>query len=244
MLADMIKAFSLALAQLGERNILILLLKTIALTLVLFAVLGVGLYFGVEWALDNAGWRLDDRTESALVGLLAVIATFFAGWLWFRVVAIAVLQVFGDEIVMAVERKYYSATISHAASVGFVRSLKMGIGSLVRALLLNLLALPIYIILLPTAIGLPIAFLIVNAFLLGRDLQDMVVARHSPSLSDPKWTIPFSTRFVLGLVTAAIFLVPFINLLAPIIGASMATHLVHGRQNAHSGAHNHDWGIE
>ncbi len=239
----MIKAFSLALAQLGERDILILLLKTIVLTLLVFAVLGIGLYFAAAWLFDYYGWGADGATDGALVGVLAALATFFAGWLWFRVVAIAVLQIFGDEVVIAVERKYYPETISHARKVGFMRSLKMGIGSLLRALLLNLLALPVYILLIPTAIGVPLAFLVVNALLLGRDLQDMVVARHSENISDPLWLLPFWVRFALGFITAAIFLVPFANLLAPIIGASMATHLVHGRQNGDAGRHEHDWGV-
>ena len=34
-------------------------------------------------------------------------------------------------------------------------------------------------------------------------------------------------RFGLGLVVAFLLTVPFVNFLAPIIGAAMATHLVH-----------------
>ena len=233
----MIKAFSLALAQLGDRNILKLLAKTIVLTLVIFALFGALLWFGINWGIAQSGWNSEFDTVDYLAGIVAAVLAFFAGWLWFRVVAIAVLQVFGDEIVMAVERKYYAHAADHAQPVGFRRGLMMGLKSLGRALLLNLVALPLYIALLFTAVGLPIAFLIVNALLLGRDLQEMVVARHSMDLKDPRWALPFATRFGLGFVAAGLFLIPFVNLLAPIIGASMAAHLVHARQSGNSENH-------
>ena len=34
-------------------------------------------------------------------------------------------------------------------------------------------------------------------------------------------------RFILGLAVAVLFVVPILNLLAPILGAAMATHLFH-----------------
>ena len=36
-----------------------------------------------------------------------------------------------------------------------------------------------------------------------------------------------ATRFVLGAIVVALLTIPFVNLVAPIIGAAMATHLVH-----------------
>lgn len=35
------------------------------------------------------------------------------------------------------------------------------------------------------------------------------------------------TRFLLGGIVAALLIVPFVNLLAPVLGAAAATHLVH-----------------
>ncbi len=232
----MIKAFSLALVQIGDRNTLRLLAKTIAITLLIFVMLGAGLYFAGSRAFAAAGWGFDDSVQGYLAGILAAVVTILAVWLWFRAVAIGVLQVFGDDIVMTVERTYYPHVADRAEPVGFRRGLGMGMKSLVRALLLNLVALPFYIALFFTAIGLPIAFLIVNALLLGRDLQEIVVARHSDNLKDSRLTLPFGTRFALGFVVAGLFVVPFVNLFAPIIGAAMATHLVHSRENSDNNA--------
>ena len=41
--------------------------------------------------------------------------------------------------------------------------------------------------------------------------------------------LPRATRITLGILVALIFLVPFVNFLAPVIGAAMAVHLVHAR---------------
>lgn len=82
--------------------------------------------------------------------------------------------------------------------------------------------------LLVTGIGTAIVFWVLNAWLLGRELGDMVWLRHAqgePALPQ----IDRATRFALGGVVAALMLVPFVNLLAPLIGAAMATHLLHGK---------------
>ncbi len=45
---------------------------------------------------------------------------------------------------------------------------------------MNLLLSPLYLILLVTGVGTALAFFLVNGWLLGRDLGDMVAARHMP----------------------------------------------------------------
>ena len=98
------------------------------------------------------------------------------------------------------------------------------LASLVRLVGGNLLALPVYILLLVTGIGTPIFALFVNALLLGRDLEAMVLARHPDR---PRFDRP--ARWSLGLLSAASFVVPVANLLAPILSAAMAVHMLHLR---------------
>lgn len=87
----------------------------------------------------------------------------------------------------------------------------------------NLLALPAYILLLATGVGTIGLFLTLNAYLLGRDLADMVEPRH-PDLPP----MARLDRWLMGLVSALLFLVPLVNLLAPIWSAAMAVHMLHG----------------
>ena len=218
----MLGAFALSLGQLGDRAVLGVLARSIALTLALFLVLGAGVWWGMDAFLATWSWG------NALAAAASVVVTALALWLLFRAVAVAVVGLFADTIVAAVEAKYYPDALASARDVPLAVSLRMGIGSAVRFVAINLLLLPLYVVLLATGIGTAALFLAVNAWLLGRDLGDMVAARHLSPADMPAWRrATAARRFLLGLAAAGLFLVPVANLLAPVLGAAMATHLFH-----------------
>ncbi|MFN3475304.1 MAG: EI24 domain-containing protein [Blastomonas sp.] len=221
----MLSAFFKSLAQLGDRAILGALAWTLAFAVVIFALTGWALWEGLAWAMARYGGPLADYAEWS--GLLAVFMTIIAFWFWWRVVAIAVLQLFADRIVIAVERRHYPHAAERAVDLPMGPSLAMALRSLGRALLYNALALPFALILLFTGVGAPMLFLAVNAVLVGRDLAEMVAARHSLSAAQAQSP---TSRFVLGLIANLLLLVPLVNLFAPIIAAAMATHLFHQRE--------------
>jgi CysZ protein len=224
--APMIRALFLSLGQLGDRKIAAVFLKSLAVTIVLLLGLGAGLWFGAE---SLAAHYVGD-TGTTLAGAVAVLAALALGWLLFRTVAIAVMDIFADDVVVAVERKHYPTALDTARSMPLARSLTMGLGAAGRAILVNLLMSPIYIVLIVTGIGTPIAFILVNGWLLGRDLGDMVAARHMPREAMRGWRATTRVpRFVLGVAVAGLFVVPVLNLLAPVLGAAMATHLFHAK---------------
>jgi uncharacterized protein involved in cysteine biosynthesis len=108
----------------------------------------------------------------------------------------------------------------------------MGLASAARGLIVNIAVLPAYILLLVTGVGSALLFLLVNGWLIGRDLQDMVLARHRAPGEKlvsvaRQGGLPGGERFALGLIVTLLLLVPFVNLLAPVLGAAMATHRVH-----------------
>jgi uncharacterized protein involved in cysteine biosynthesis len=157
--------------------------------------------------------------------------TLLFGWVLFRAVAIAVIGLFGDQIVIAVERRHYPDALASAHDVPFARSLHMGLRSAGRALGVNLVLLPAYILLLLTGFGTPLLFFAANGWLLGVDLGEMVAARHIAPSEMKTWRA--STRWVrweLGVIVSGLLTVPVINLFAPILGAAMAAHLFHGRK--------------
>lgn len=219
----MLAAFTLALGQLGDRRILALLGKSLALTVAVFAVAAVGVYFAVaQWTPTDGNGGF---VAAALVGLVLIVSLWFA----FRLVALAVLQLFGDEVVRAVEAKHYPAAAASARALGWREEVRVGLRSLGRALGYNLLALPVAVLLLVTGIGTVLVFAAVNAVLLGRELTEMVALRHRDDAGNAP--LPgFATRTALGAVVVALLLVPFINLLAPVLGAAAATHIVHRRR--------------
>ncbi|AUW57237.1 cysteine biosynthesis protein [Sphingobium sp. SCG-1] len=199
------------------------LFKSLALTLVLFTGLGFGLWAGLHWFFAWIGWA--STTGGFVEAAAAFVITLATTWLLFRAVAIAVLGLFGDQIVEAVERESYPAAAAVARHVPFTRSMALAARSILRTVGWNLVALPFYIALLVTGVGTIALLLAVNAYLLGRDLADMVEARH-PDLH----AIPKGTRMAMGFASALLFLVPVANLLAPIWSAAMAVHILHGRK--------------
>lgn len=221
----MVRAFLLSLGQLGDRAFVAVLAKSLALTLAIFLAAGAGLWFGIDRLL--ADWS----GHGALAGAAALVLTVLGAWLLFRAIAIAVVGLFADAIVEAVERRHYPAALASARSVPLARGIGMGLASAARVVGINLLLAPVYVALLVTGVGTAALFLLVNAWLLGRDLTDMVAARHLPrqALADVRVETR-GRRFLLGLAGTLLLTVPLVNILAPVLGAAMATHLFHGHR--------------
>jgi CysZ protein len=214
----MLRAFSLSMQSLSDRRILGVLFKSLALTIMVFIVLGVLMWF-------VANWLLGKYTSGAqeMAALIAFAVMLLAGWVLWRGVAVAVLWFFSDDIVDAVERRHYPDMANTGARPTMTASFKLALRSLGRVLGYNLLASPVYLLLLFTAIGTPIAFICVNGLLLGRDLEDMLAARHGAGYA----TLTKGKRFMLGLSGTAAMLIPFVNLLVPVVASAMAVHMTH-----------------
>ncbi|MCB2080611.1 MAG: EI24 domain-containing protein [Novosphingobium sp.] len=223
----MISALVLALRQLADPAILRILAKCVTITLLLFIVLGALGWWGIDALLALGG--LDDATFSGadgIRGLAALVAVIIGGWLLWRILAVAVLQFYANEVVEAVEARHYPAALAGAKELPWRRELVIGLRGASRSLVYNLLALPFALLLLVTGFGTAIVFIGVNAVLLGRELTEMVWLRHAHATDAPLPLGRFE-RFVLGGIVALLFTVPFANLLAPVVGAAMAAHLVH-----------------
>ncbi len=223
------RALALSASQLGDPAILVVLFKSLLITLGIFVGLGFLVYTGLVAGFDYLGWDPVGGASALLTAFVMVLA----GWLLFRLVALFVLQFFAEEVVRAVEAKHYPDAASAARSLSFAEEFRNGIRASLRALLVNLAALPFAIMLLVTGIGTALLFWAVNAFLLGRELQDMVWLRHKVDESELA-PLGQANRFMLGGAVAGLLLVPFANLLAPVIGAASATHLVHRTRAANA----------
>jgi uncharacterized protein involved in cysteine biosynthesis len=229
----MIQAFFLSLGQLSDRRILAVFAKSFALTLLLFVGGGVGLWYALHGAEALVSGWIGAGAQGWIADVATVLVLGLAWWLLFRVVAIAAVGVFADEVVGAVEARHYPAAHASARDVPLGRSVAMGLGSAGRAISVNLLLSPIYLLLLVTGVGTALLFLAVNAWLLGRDLGDMVAARHVANGQLPAWRAQTRMwRLVLGAIGTGLLLVPFVNLAAPVLGAAMATHLFHRGRRA------------
>ena len=202
-MAAVLSSLVLGFGQLADPRMLRILAKSLAVSLIAFAVLGTGGWYALDAGLQWLG--LGDALVAggdAVRGAAAAVLTVVALWLTWRIVAMAVIQ------------------------FSLAEQARAGLGSALRALIVNLIALPFALALLFAGIGTALLFLVVNAFLIGRELQDMVWLRHRRDIAD---TAPISgaRRFLLGASIAALLMVPFANLIAPVLGAASAAHLVH-----------------
>ncbi len=230
-MGSLVTSLGLGLRQMFDGAVLRILLKSIAVTIVLFAIVATGGWFLLDWILAQGG--LDDSLFSgadALRGALSFIMALVGLWLVWRIVAMAVIQFYADDVVQAVEARYYPEAAKTARDLSFFEQMRAALSSAGRALLANLVVLPFALVLLFTGVGTFALFLLVNAFLLGRELQDMVWLRHCPAgkqTGRSSAPIGRGERFLLGGVVAAMLAVPFANFLAPVLGAASATHLLH-----------------
>lgn len=231
-MTGVLSAFARAFGQLGDRRVIGALLKSAALTVAIALAIGAMLWGLTGAALD--AWlvpHLPDDYGGTVREIVAASAALIGGWLLLRIVALAVLQFFADEVVRAVEARHYPAAAAAARDIPFAEEARSALAGGLRAALVNLIALPLALLLLVTGIGTALLFWAVNGWLLGRELTDMVWLRHR-TFKDAAPPLTALTRFALGGIVAAMLLVPFVNLLAPVIGAAAATHLVHNRRRA------------
>jgi CysZ protein len=228
----MLRALTLAIGDLADGRIFAILLRSLVVTLLVFA----GIAIALGWALhgvDPCGWWSGNDScplDASASGLGALLLTAIALWLLFPAIALGVISAYMDRIVAAVEARHYPAALERARPLGIAGGAWLGLRSSARVILYNLIALPFYIVLLVTGVGTVVLFVLVNGVAIGRDLGEMVAARHGDRASRRAWLrATRAERALMGGIVTAIFLVPFVNLLAPVFGAAMATHLYHGR---------------
>ena len=194
-----IVALSLALAVLTFA----LLWLTVALVLYNIA------FF--EWQPLN--WLAD------LTGGLAVLAL---SWLLFPAVVTLIMSFFLERIAAAVEALDYPGYGPSRR-----QPIRETLGAMLRltalTLLLNLLALPVYLLL--PGINL-FLFLALNGYLLGREYFEVVALRRLDAAAARTVRNRSGLRvFLGGVVIAALFAVPLVNLVAPVIATAFMLHV-------------------
>ena len=223
----MIRALGLAVADFASRRVLAVMLEATAISLIIF-----GIFAGL------LVWLLAGTDPCAFVGVSscglglgssifgAIIITLVAAWFLFPAVAIAVMTTFGERIAAAIEERHYPEAAKRARRLHLGSGLLIGLKSAGRLLLFNLIALPFYMLLLVTGVGPFILFVIVNGIAFGRDLAELASARHGDRTSRKAWLKGTrGQQHFIGIVVSVLFLVPFANLLAPVIGTAAGIHL-------------------
>ena len=225
----MLASFTMAFGQLNDSRFLKPLLYSLGLSLVVALIaLPVG-YLGFEW-LNQAllswleggdSWWMDTIEWSLRVlGILIMLVILFFA---FGSVQTAFLGLFLDDVVTATRDKNHP-TIQLEPPPSLSKSSWASARLLGLSLSLNALILPIVLIgwFLPP-LGL-IVQLIANGYLFGKEYEDIIAVRfQTEARLDPL------KRTIFGTATAALFLVPVLNFVAPVISAAAFTNYIASR---------------
>ena len=149
-------------------------MQSLAITLAIFVALGFGLHGLLRDLLSDAGFA--DGTLAMIATVIVELALF---WIAFRAVAIGVVGPVRRSGRARGRGQALSRCAGDRAGGAVLARADDGATSAGRLIGYNLIASPLYIVLLATGVGLPIAFFAINGWLLGRDLGDMVAARHT-----------------------------------------------------------------
>lgn len=195
--------------------------RVVALGLGLSVLVFALLWLGVAAALyDTAlfSWRPLDWLVKLLGGLTVLVLS----WLLFPAVATIIMGFFLNRVAAAIEALDYPAhdrrrhqPWGEASTV----SLRLSVTTVV----LNVLALPLYLLL--PGINL-VLFLALNGYLFGRGYFEVVALRHLDAAVAKALRHRFGGRiFFGGVAIAGMFALPLVNLVAPVIATAFMVHV-------------------
>lgn len=220
-------SFFKALGQLGDRRFRKVFFTGIALALILLIGASVGLvkvldfFVAEEITLPWIGavtW-VDDVLNWSLVLLVPVASIFLM-----VPVASAMTGLFLDQVADAVEDRHYPG-LPAVPDLPISETLKDTVGFLGVMIGANIVALIFYVVFSPLALFI---FWALNGFLLGREYYQMAAMRRvGREGARALRRRNMGTIWLAGVLMAVPLSVPLVNLLIPIMGAAVFTHLFH-----------------
>lgn len=222
----MIRALLKSIAQLGDprlRRVLRLgILGALASYILLLVAVWIALhriqFFQDYWA---------DLGTDLIIGVVSLVVPLF----FFPAVTTALVSLALDSVADAVEDRHYPGLPRPR-----LQNWREIIGGSLRflgiSLAVNLLALPVYVLLMFTGLTV-IAATVINGYLLGREFFEIAALRRLPPAdARTMWRSHLGMLWLNGCVIAFLFSVPIINLTAPILATAMMIHHFHSlRQN-------------
>lgn len=217
----MIHAFYLAIQQLPDPALRNVLLRAMAgaagVFILLCAILwGLLLRFDVS-GIEALDWLID------LVGAMAVVVVAI---LLYPAAVSALVGMFIDQVAVAVERRHYPRLPPPRAQ-GLGEAAVTSLRYAAVAILVNLLALPIYLVLLFAPPLNIFVFYGVNGYLVGREYFELAAFRRLPPVGVKELRRANRAKlFLAGGITAFLLTIPLVNLAAPIIGMAAMVHIL------------------
>lgn len=227
----MIKHLARSFRQLSDPRLSRVLLFGVLGAIVIFA----GLWSATWWALtviDPASiWGLETMigwfgdSVDWLAGIAFVGAILVVTFLMFPAVVTIVVGFFVDQVAEAVEARHYPD-----AGAARPQPVLEVLGTTARfaaiAVSLNLLMLPVYLILSFLPPFNIVLYYLLNGYLVGREYFELAAFRRLPPSQATRLRRRFRGRMLFAGVILVFFMtIPFINLIAPVLGAAFMVHV-------------------
>ena len=224
----MLSTFFKSTREIFQKPLRQIVFKAIFASMVMLVVVLAVLVFGllnVEIPLlGQLPWPISWVVDTSL-DFLETSFFIFLGSILFPWVLSLVIAFFLDEIVTVVRESNYNNKFSETLgnSQAIIYAVKFG----VLTSLINLVCLPIYLILLFFPIMSLVFFYLVNGLLLGREYYGLVTIGY---VANKERRAVFKENrlqvYLAGLFIAFMMTIPFINLIAPVLGSVMMVHLL------------------
>lgn len=211
----MINDYLLALKQLGDRRlwgpiIRATIFSLLSLLLLVFLSTGVtGLIFDFIYSYFDS-YEKDSWLRIGAQSIV-VVFLFLLGFFFFGSLQAAFLGIYIDDVIDAVQDRHYRTTSLRPAPK-LITSFRISARLLGLSFVVNFLAAPLFLLgwfFPPLGIAMQV---FVNGFLLGREYKTVLRER----LSEGNYK-PFQTFTIHGAIGSALFMVPGLNFVAPIL---------------------------
>jgi uncharacterized protein involved in cysteine biosynthesis len=228
-----IRSFLLAAGQLGDPAFRRALLLSMGIMAVILGVLVPAGILGGVTLMESVAVYLgtgDGWITTLLVGLGAILGILLLGApyvLFFVALSTAAVGPFLDDVVDAVYARHYPDRPS-GKSLGWFRAIAMGVEILLTGIAVLLVTLPLHLFNFVIPGVSLLIFFGVNGLVIGREYRALVITRHELSgEGGRRVAVPgFFATVLWGAVLTGLFMIPVVNLLAPLWGAAAMVHLV------------------
>lgn len=168
------------------------------------------------------GWFAGSRWDEWLVGGMGSLVVLLIGWFVFPLVVTSVAGMFLEPLADRIEKRHYP-DVPAPRHLPVSEQIRSSMRVLLRALGWNLLALPIYFIPILNVL----VYAVLNAFLLSREYFQVVAVRHMP-LAETRGIYQQQRMKMIrgGLLLALLFVIPGLNLCAPLLATAWMVHRV------------------
>ena len=216
----MIRAFELAVQQLGDPKLRTVVWQSLAWSLVLQIGLGVGAWWALQsfatfqWSWVNEAIRWLGGGAVTVLALMLFPASFGI-----------VISIFMERIADIVESRHYPQ-LGPARGIPVWTGLWSGILFLVTLIVINLVMLPFYLVALFVAGLGALLFYGVNGWLAGREYYEQVALRRRDPADVRAWRkANGGTLWIAGMVIVFLGTIPVLNLIVPVLGVAAMVHI-------------------